>query len=47
MMFGTAFVYLGPDVARFVQVFRKFGRVLQAIDDPVEEPTLWSWEASA
>jgi len=42
MMFGTAFVYLGPDVSKFVAVFRKFGRVLQAIDEPVEEPTLWS-----
>lgn len=43
MMFGTVFVYLGPDPEKFVSVFRQFGRIARAVDEPLPEPvTLWS-----
>ncbi len=43
MMFGTAFVYLGSDQKRFIEVFSRFGRIVQAIDEPREQPVmLWS-----
>jgi hypothetical protein len=31
---GSALVYLGPNVERFVQVFRQFGRVVRTVDIP-------------
>lgn len=37
-MFGTIFVYLGPNEARFVEVFSRFGRIAKAIDTPPERP---------
>ena len=30
--FGTCFVYLGPNEERFTLVFRRFGRIVRAID---------------
>ena len=45
MMFGTAFVYLGSDPERFIEVFSRFGRVVKAIDTPPVQPImheLWS-----
>jgi hypothetical protein len=46
--FGTCFVYLGPNVSTFVDVFRQFGRVAQAVDSPLLQtkmPVLWDTEA--
>jgi DNA N-6-adenine-methyltransferase (Dam) len=42
MMFGTAFVYLGPCEERFIEVFSRFGRIVRAIDpSPVVARELW------
>ncbi len=46
-MFGTVFVYLGPNEARFTEVFSQFGRIAKAIDvpkQPLPQPTLWDKE---
>ncbi len=43
-MFGTSFVYLGPDEARFAEVFSQFGHVAKSIARPKLKPmskTLW------
>jgi len=42
--FGTAFVYLGPNEQKFIEIFSQFGRVAKAIDVPkhrASQPTLW------
>lgn len=39
-MFGTCFVYLGPNEARFTEVFSKFGRRVRAIDTPAPRPVM-------
>lgn len=48
-MFGTCFVYLGPNEARFTEVFSKFGRIVRAIDTPAPRPVareLWESEVA-
>lgn len=43
-MFGTCFVYLGPNEAKFTEVFSRFGRIVRAIDTPAPRPVareLW------
>lgn len=43
--FGTAFVYLGPNEAKFIEVFSQFGRITKAIDIPKPQPTMRTlWE---
>lgn len=37
---ASALVYLGPDVDKFYQIFRQFGRVVRAMD-PEPVATLW------
>lgn len=34
--FGSLFVYLGPNEQRFLEVFSKFGRIVKAIDTPLQ-----------
>lgn len=47
-MFGTIFVYLGPNEAKFVEIFSQFGRIAKAIDTPPAKPTMRElWEVSA
>lgn len=44
-MFGTCSVYLGPNEARFTEVFSRFGRIVKAIDTPAPKPVtreLWT-----
>ena len=36
--FPLAFVYLGPNTARFLETFAGFGRIVQAIDAPRRPP---------
>jgi len=46
-MFGTVFVYLGLNEAKFIEVFSQFGRIARAIDtppQPLQQPTLWDKE---
>jgi len=46
MMFGTAFVYLGPHEEKFVDMFSRFGRVVKAIDPPKQRHIQYPlWEA--
>lgn len=33
-MFGTCFVYLGPNEEKFAEVFSQFGRIVKAVDAP-------------
>lgn len=43
--FPLAFVYLGPNEARFIEVFSKFGRIVRAVDTPRPRPIareLWA-----
>ncbi len=43
-MFGTCFVYLGPNEVKFAEVFSQFGRIVKAIDAPKGKPVereLW------
>lgn len=43
-MFGTCFVYLGPQSEVFTKVFSRFGRIVRAIDTPkqrVSNLSLW------
>lgn len=35
--YGNCFVYLGPNEARFIEVFSQFGRIAKAIDVPRHE----------
>jgi hypothetical protein len=35
--FGTIFAYLGPNEARFIEVFSRFGRIARAIDASKEQ----------
>ena len=35
IMFGTVFVYLGPNEQKFVSIFSQFGRIARAVDVPV------------
>ena len=47
-MFGTVFVYLGPNEAAFIEHFSPFGRIAKAIDAPktkIALPTLWEVSA--
>jgi hypothetical protein len=47
-MFGTVFVYLGPDEQKFAEVFCRFGHIIKRFRAPAQEvalPELWS-EAS-
>ena len=47
MQFGTCFVYLGPDVPIFIDVFRAFGRVVRAVDALPPRPVeLWDMGAT-
>lgn len=41
--FGTAFVYLGPDEERFIEVFKRFGTIVKSISHPeiVYNESLW------
>lgn len=39
-MFGTCFVYLGPNEGRFTEVFSRFGRIVRAIDTPAPRPVM-------
>lgn len=46
-VFGTCFTYLGPNEARFIEVFSRFGRIVRAVDTPAPKPIareLWSAE---
>lgn len=46
--FGTIFVYLGPNEAKFTEVFSRFGRIVRAIDTPPIKPTMRElWEGVA
>jgi len=36
-MFGTVFVYLGPDTQKFAEVFCRFGHIVQRIQRPAQE----------
>lgn len=38
--FPLAFAYLGPNEARFIEVFSKFGRIVRAIDTPQPKPIM-------
>jgi hypothetical protein len=43
-MFGTIFVYLGPNEQKFIDTFSQFGRIAKAIDTPrrtINTPSLW------
>ena len=43
--FGTLFVYLGPNIEAFTEIFSQFGRIVRAIDAPQPKPImreLWS-----
>lgn len=45
--FGTCFVYLGFNEARFTEIFSRFGRIVRAIDTPAPKPIareLWAEE---
>jgi hypothetical protein len=45
---GSAFTYLGPNTARFVEVFSQFGTIVQRIAGPPARPvTLPLWEEVA
>jgi|ERR1022692_871851 ParB family chromosome partitioning protein len=42
--FPLAFVYLGPNETKFIDIFSQFGRIAKAIDTPkqaVKSPALW------
>ncbi|SRR6266568_527608 len=39
-MFGTCFIYLGPNEQKFIEVFSKFGRIAKAIDTPKPLPVI-------
>jgi phage N-6-adenine-methyltransferase len=44
IMFGTVFVYLGPNIGKFITEFSAFGRIAKAIDTPkpaIVHPSLW------
>jgi hypothetical protein len=48
-MFGSCFVYFGPNEEKFTGIFSQFGRIIKAIDtpkQPLPQPTLWDQEAS-
>ncbi len=43
--FPLAFVYLGPNEVKFIEVFSKFGRIAKAVDTPKPKPTMRTlWE---
>lgn len=43
--FPLAFVYLGPNEAKFTEVFSRFGRIVRAIDAPAPRPIMRElWE---
>lgn len=45
--FPLAFAYLGPNEAKFIETFSRFGRIARAIDAPPVKPTMRSlWEAT-
>lgn len=47
-IFGTIFVYLGPNEDRFIEVFSRFGRVVKAIDTPKPKPIMLDlWQTAA
>lgn len=44
---GTCFVYLGPNEAKFTEVFSRFGRIVRAIDTPPAKPVMRElWEVT-
>lgn len=46
-VFGNVFVYLGPHLSRFIDVFHRFGRITCAIDTPpsrYRQVSLWKEE---
>lgn len=45
--FGTCFVYLGPDEARFIEVFRKFGTIAQQVRKTSVIVPTGLWEVGA
>jgi hypothetical protein len=46
--FAACCTYLGPNEAKFVEVFSQFGRIAKAIDTPPAKPTMHElWEVSA
>jgi len=48
--FPLAFVYLGPNEHRFIEVFSRFGRIVRAVDTPKPKPImldLWTPEITA
>lgn len=50
IQFGTALTYMGPPEgeARFIDVFRQFGRVARAVDEPPAQPLIRNgklWQA--
>ncbi len=49
-MFGTCFVYLGPNEQRFIEVFSQFGHVVKTVSCHTSKPTtlkLWTEEVPA
>jgi phage N-6-adenine-methyltransferase len=43
--FGTSFVYLGPNEAKFIEVFSQFGTIAKRVSPPVVKPVNLSlWE---
>lgn len=46
--FPLAFVYLGPNESRFIEVFSRFGRIVKAIDTPKPKPVMLDlWQSVA
>lgn len=46
-MFGTCFVYLGPNEQRFAEIFSQFGHIVKSIAQPAPKPMnigLWTPE---
>lgn len=41
-MFGTCFVYLGPNEQRFVEVFSRFGHVVRSVGHPQPRPAIFN-----
>lgn len=49
-MFGSCFVYLGPNESQFIEVFSRFGHIVKAISTPPTNAVnleLWNEEVSA
>jgi ParB family chromosome partitioning protein len=46
-MFGTSFIYLGPNEQRFIDVFSQFGHIVRAIGAPQSRPQQVTLEVTA